>query len=78
MNRHHANCVRRRRRIAFYLDIVASEPGEEAIERGDFLGFERQRAGDQFGDRIARRLAKAMEQLAAPIDRTRQDRLEEP
>ena len=42
-----------------HVDRPAREPGEEAVERGPFLRFELERAGDQLLDRIARRFSSA-------------------
>ena len=54
------------------------EPGEEAVERGGFRALELQRARQQFLDRVARRLPEPAVELAPPVERAGQDRLEEP
>ena len=77
MDGHHAHRVAGARRVALDLDVAAREPGEEAVERGAFLRFELERAGDQFLDRVARRLAEPLEQLAARVGGARQEGFEE-
>ena len=74
---HHADRVRRGRGVAFHFDIALAEPGEEAVERGDFFGFEGQRVGDELGDRVAGGFAQTPQQLGSPPERAREDGFEE-
>src|SRR5881394_2129833 len=64
--------------VALDLDVAAREPGVKTLERGHFLALEVERRGHQLVDRVARDKAEPPVQFAPPVERSGQDRLEEP
>ena len=77
MDGHHPDRIRRGGRVALHLHVALTEPGEEPVERGDFLLLERQRGGHQLLNRVACSLAKAAKQFAPPVQGSGQNCLYE-
>ena len=77
MDGHHPHRIGALGRVALDFDVAAREPGVEPVERRDFAALELERRGHQLVDRIARRKAEPAVELAPPVERARQDRLEE-
>ncbi len=77
VNGHHANLVRRLAGIALDVDRPAREPVEEPLERRGLVPFEVDRAVHQLVGCVAGGHAEARIEPAPPLQRSRQDRLEE-
>ncbi|RZM11628.1 MAG: hypothetical protein EOP68_03240, partial [Sphingomonas sp.] len=74
---HHPHRVERRGWIADDLHIAAIEPVEEALQRRRRGTLERQRGVEQFLDRISRLGAQPADELAATVERAREQFLQE-
>ncbi len=77
MHRHHPHRVRTLGRVTLNLDVAARKPRMEAFERWHLVALELERGGHQLVDRIARREAEAAVKLAATVERTRENGLQE-